>query len=44
VVMAMLIIFWHRANIQRMRAGTEHRNTRMMIFRRKDPGSSNDSS
>ncbi len=44
VVMAMLIIFWHRSNIQRMRDGTEHRNTRLMIFRRKDPGSSNDSS
>ena len=44
VVMAMLIIFWHRTNIQRMRDSTEHRNTRVMIFRRKDPGSSNDSS
>ena len=44
VVMAMLIIFWHRSNIQRMRDGTEHRNARVMIFRRKDPGSSNDSS
>jgi glycerol-3-phosphate acyltransferase PlsY len=41
-VMAMLIIFWHRSNIQRMRAGTEHRNTRMMIFRSKKSGSSND--
>lgn len=35
-VMAMLIIFWHRKNIQRMRDGTEHRNTRLMIFHRKD--------
>ena len=43
-VMAMLIIFWHRSNIQRMRDGTEHRNTRMMIFRRKDPRSNDDQS
>ena len=35
VVMAMCIIFWHRSNIQRMREGTEHRNTQLMIFRRK---------
>lgn len=34
-VMAMLIIFWHRANIRRMRDGTEHRNLGLMIFRRK---------
>jgi glycerol-3-phosphate acyltransferase PlsY len=40
-VMAMLIVFWHRLNIQRMRDGTEHRNTRLMIFRRKN-ASSND--
>jgi glycerol-3-phosphate acyltransferase PlsY len=43
-VMAMLIIFWHRLNIQRMRDGTEHRNARMMIFRRKDAGSTDDQS
>ena len=43
-VMAMLIIFWHRSNIQRMRDGTEHRNTRMMIFRRKDARSNDDQS
>jgi glycerol-3-phosphate acyltransferase PlsY len=35
-VMAMFIIYWHRANIQRMREGTEHRNTQLMIFRKKD--------
>jgi glycerol-3-phosphate acyltransferase PlsY len=35
VVMAAFIILWHRSNIQRMRDGTEHRNNRMMIFRRK---------
>ena len=40
-VMAMLIAFWHRTNIQRMRDGTEHRNYGLMIFRRKKP-SSND--
>ena len=43
-VMAMLIIFWHRENVQRLRDGTEHRNTRLMIFRRKDSGSGNDPS
>ena len=42
--MAMLIIFWHRLNIQRMRDGTEHRNTGLMIFRRKDAGSIDDQS
>ncbi len=35
-VMAMFIIYWHRSNIQRMREGSEHRNTQLMIFRRKD--------
>jgi len=35
-VMAMFIIYWHRSNIRRMREGTEHRNTQLMIFRRKD--------
>lgn len=34
-VMAFFIIYWHRANIQRMRGGTEHRNTNVMVFRRK---------
>jgi glycerol-3-phosphate acyltransferase PlsY len=43
-VMAMLIIFWHRLNIQRMRDGTEHRNTGLMVFRRKDAGSIDDQS
>jgi len=40
-VMAMLIVFWHRSNVQRMRGGTEHRNTSVMLFRRKN-ASSND--
>ena len=35
-VMAMFIIFWHRANIERMRKGVENRNQRLMLFRRKD--------
>jgi len=40
-VMAALIIYWHRSNIRRMRAGTEHRNPKVMLFRRgrKTPGS-----
>lgn len=36
--MAMLIIFWHRSNIQRMRDGSEDRNTKLMLFRRKKSG------
>ena len=35
-VMAMFIIFWHRANIERMREGVENRNERLMLFRRKE--------
>jgi len=35
VVMAAFIILWHRPNIQRMRDGSEHRNTRLMIFSSK---------
>jgi glycerol-3-phosphate acyltransferase PlsY len=31
-VMALFVFRWHRSNIQRMRDGTEHRNTKMMIF------------
>jgi glycerol-3-phosphate acyltransferase PlsY len=42
VVMAMCIIFWHRSNLQRMRDGTEHRNTSLMIFSRKRSGSDNE--
>ena len=30
--MALFIIWWHRSNIERMRKGTENRNTRAMIF------------
>jgi glycerol-3-phosphate acyltransferase PlsY len=32
--MAAYIIFSHRSNIQRMRAGTESRNERVLLFRR----------
>ena len=31
-VMAGFVLRWHRSNIQRMREGTEHRNTRLMLF------------
>jgi glycerol-3-phosphate acyltransferase PlsY len=38
VVMAAFVVRWHKANIQRMRKGTEHRNIKMMIFgRNRDP-------
>ena len=35
VVMAFFMVFTHRSNIWRMQDGTEHRNTRAMLFRRK---------
>ena len=41
-VMAMFIIFWHRANIQRMRRGNEDRNERLMLFRRKERVTNNE--
>jgi glycerol-3-phosphate acyltransferase PlsY len=34
-VMALFIIFSHRSNIQRMREGTETKNTKLMLFGRK---------
>jgi glycerol-3-phosphate acyltransferase PlsY len=34
LAMALYMIYSHRANISRMRQGTEPRNTRLMIFRR----------
>ncbi len=37
-VMAGFIAYWHRANIERMKAGTEHRNTRLMVFSSKRRG------
>jgi len=33
-VMATFVIIWHRANIRRMRDGTEHRNPKLMVFSR----------
>jgi len=41
-VMAGFIVYWHRSNVRRMRDGTEHRNTRLMLFRRKGRASSDD--
>jgi glycerol-3-phosphate acyltransferase PlsY len=34
-VMAAFIVLWHRINIRRMREGSEHRNTRLMVFSSK---------
>jgi glycerol-3-phosphate acyltransferase PlsY len=34
VILSLFMIFSHRSNVQRMRAGTEPRNTRLMFFRR----------
>ena len=34
-VIAGFIVYWHRSNIERMKAGTEHRNTGLMLFSRK---------
>ena len=39
--MAVFIIYCHHANIQRMRDGSEHRNTQLMLFRHREPSSSN---
>lgn len=38
VVMALFIAWCHRSNIRRMREGTEHRNTKLMVFRRQAAG------
>jgi len=34
-VIAGFIVYWHRSNIARMKAGTEHRNTALMLLSRK---------
>ena len=34
-VIAGFIVYWHRANIARMRAGNENRNEKAMLFRRR---------
>jgi glycerol-3-phosphate acyltransferase PlsY len=31
-MMALFVVRWHRANIRRMREGTEHRNRALMLF------------
>jgi glycerol-3-phosphate acyltransferase PlsY len=43
-VIAGFIIYWHRGNIARMRAGNENRNQKMMLFSSKRGSSSNESS
>ncbi len=32
-VMALCVIYWHRSNIARMRAGNENRNPKVMLFK-----------
>jgi len=44
VVMAGCIIYWHRANIERMRAGNELRNPQLMLFRSQASNDSNEPS
>lgn len=39
VLMALYMIYSHRANIGRMRNGTEPKNTRLMVFHRKSQNS-----
>jgi len=34
-VLAGFIVLWHRSNVERMKEGTEHRNTRLMLFSKK---------
>ena len=41
-IMALFIVFWHSSNIKRMRDGTEHRNDKLMIFRRKEKANNDD--
>lgn len=35
LVLSLFLVYCHRSNLQRMLAGTESRNTHLMIFRRK---------
>ena len=44
VVMAAFVIYWHRANIQRMRMGNELRNTRLMLFKPRESTGDDDPS
>ncbi|HEX5765436.1 MAG TPA: glycerol-3-phosphate 1-O-acyltransferase PlsY [Woeseiaceae bacterium] len=42
LVLSLFLLYCHRSNIRRMLAGTESRNTHLMIFRRKrEPASAN---
>jgi glycerol-3-phosphate acyltransferase PlsY len=41
-VMALFIVYCHGSNMRRMRDGTEHRNDKLMIFRRKGRASDDD--
>jgi glycerol-3-phosphate acyltransferase PlsY len=43
-VMATCVIIWHRSNIQRMLAGNENRNLKVMLFKPKDPNRQDDQS
>ncbi|MGB5689718.1 MAG: glycerol-3-phosphate 1-O-acyltransferase PlsY [Woeseiaceae bacterium] len=43
-VMAMFVIYWHRSNIRRMRAGAEHRNVRAMMFKPRQTKGADDQS
>jgi glycerol-3-phosphate acyltransferase PlsY len=42
VVLSLYLVFTHRSNIRRMLAGTESRNTHLMLFRRNRKSSSDD--
>ena len=44
VVMAAFVIYWHRANIQRMRMGNELRNTKLMLFKPRESTGDDDPS
>ena len=44
LVMAAYIVYTHRSNIGRMRAGTEHRNERLMLLRSRRRASADDES
>ena len=41
-IMAIFVIYWHRANIQRMRAGTEDRKVKVMLFKPRESRSDDD--
>ena len=43
-IMAAFVVRWHRSNIRRMRDGSEHRNTRLMIFSSKRRSASDEHS